>query len=414
MTDRSSTARSTPAADIPALLRFLSKDAKLPLAAAMARVPALQRADLASVERLAGADPPALRAVFADDEKVAKQVGAAARRVSKKRAAGGAEGEGAPARKKTAKRSAAAEGSFFAAAEEGAESAAAADRSPAEQEAALALPRCDLPDRTLADVVLLTNRAPLVLAFVVTLLRYTHPRQPLSSRLSLAQAYVAVTSRARAVSLGITRGASAEEEGFGEGQPVVRILGTEIRVLKRWGYEWREQEGANDGTVTAIKGEDASGESATVSRDDEDEEPAIWGIDLEATKSSNTSTDGGTPAWKKHKSAAQSHLPIHTPQAARSYLLRAFDSYESTPSTAAKKPTAAAKAAEKERNLGMLLRALELLYEAWTAKLSPAELDNRTWGWYVQVRPDVAQGVAGWGGRNQLKLADILALRPKD
>ena len=59
----------------------------------------------------------------------------------------------------------------------------------------------------------------------------------------------------------------------------------------------------------------------------------------------------------------------------------------------------------------MLLRALDLLYQSWIGTLGPEALDKRVWGWYVKVRPAVEQGVAGWGGKNEVKLADILALR---
>ena len=80
-------------------------------------------------------------------------------------------------------------------------------------------------DETLKTVVLYTNRAPLVLAFLVVLLKHTMPEQPLSGRLSLAQAYVSLTSKSRAIYLGIDTGTTAEEEGFGEGQPSVTVAG---------------------------------------------------------------------------------------------------------------------------------------------------------------------------------------------
>jgi hypothetical protein len=96
--------------------------------------------------------------------------------------------------------------------------------------------------------------------------------------------------------------------------------------------------------------------------------------------------------------------------------MKAFASPPTTESTSssAKKPTAKATAAEKEANLGKLLRTLDLLYESWAVSLTPEELDGRTWNWYVKVRPSVEDGAAGWGGKNELKLADILALRRPD
>jgi hypothetical protein len=119
--------------------------------------------------------------------------------------------------------------------------------SPQELEASLALP-INLDEDLISRTVLQTNRAPLVLAFAVELLRYTRPEQPPSSRLSLAQAVVSANSRSKAVSLGIEKGTSAEDEGWGTGQPKVRIMGRDVAVLKRGGYEWKGEEevGADD------------------------------------------------------------------------------------------------------------------------------------------------------------------------
>jgi hypothetical protein len=113
--------------------------------------------------------------------------------------------------------------------------------SPQELEASLALP-INLDEDLISRTVLQTNRAPLVLAFAVELLRYTMPEQPPSSRLSLAQAVVSANSRSKAVSLGIEKGAAAEDEGWGTGQPKVRIMGRDVAVLKRGGYEWKGEE----------------------------------------------------------------------------------------------------------------------------------------------------------------------------
>lgn len=116
-----------------------------------------------------------------------------------------------------------------------------AEMTPRELERSLVLPLCMDEDR-IAKTVLQTNRAPLLLAFAVELLRYTMPEQPLSSRLSLAQAVVGANSRSKAVSIGLEKGASADQEGWGEGQPRVKVLGREIAVLKRGGYEWKGEE----------------------------------------------------------------------------------------------------------------------------------------------------------------------------
>ena len=66
---------------------------------------------------------------------------------------------------------------------------------------------------------------------------------------------------------------------------------------------------------------------------------------------------------------------------------------------------------EKERNLAMLLQALDLVYASWSHVLGREELDRRAWAWYVAVRPDVEHGVAGWGGKGEVKLSQILDLR---
>lgn len=373
------------AAELQSLLRFLSQDAKVPLATAMSKVKPLQSANLNSVDALAKGNLEAIQAIF-EDEKVSKQIHNAAKRISKKRAAG--DDTPSPRKKRN-------EGSIFSLKQE---------QTPAELGASLSLPTSDLAPEELAGVVLFTNRAPLVLAFVVVLLKYTMPEQPLSSRLSLAQAYVSVTSRARAVSLGIEQGESAEESGLGVGQAAVTIMGKELRVLKRWGYEWEDKQVKIESSA-----EDKTG-AGTEENDEEvnDEQPALWGLDLEALKKSKAEM----PTLAKAQSATTTNMPIHTPQAARSYIMRAFDQPPSEKS--GKKSSATSKAADKERNLGMLLRAIELLYQSWGNTLPPEDLDRRTWGWYVKVRPAVEHGVAGWGGKNELKLGEILALRREE
>jgi hypothetical protein len=111
------------------------------------------------------------------------------------------------------------------------------------------VPADDEDEARIASIVLLTNRAPLVLAFAVELLRYTMPEQPVSSRLSLAQAVVSANSRSKATSLGMewAKGPSADDAGWGQGQPRVRVLGREIAVLKRSGYTWKGEEEEQEG-----------------------------------------------------------------------------------------------------------------------------------------------------------------------
>ena len=369
--------------DLQSFLRFLSQDAKVPLAMAMGQIKTLQQASLGSVDALAKVKAADIQSFF-PDEKLAKQVLSAAKRVSKKRAAG----DDTPSPKKKRK-----DESLFS---------LKAEQTPEELEASLALPTSDVNDEELTDVVMVTNRAPLVLAFGVMLLKYTMPEQPLSSRLSLAQAYVSTTSRARAVNLGIESGESADQLGYGEGQPTVTIMSKDLKVLRRWGYEWKpavtDVEASTQGTLKAEDDEDTPDMPA-------EDKPPLWGLDLEALKKSKVEA----PPIGKAQSATTTNMPIYTPQSARAYLLKSFES--PTPAEPGKKINAVARAADKERNLGMLLRAIDLLYQSWLGTITPEELDKRIWGWYIKVRPSVENGVAGWGGRNEIKLADILALR---
>ncbi|KAH0553033.1 hypothetical protein GP486_006770 [Trichoglossum hirsutum] len=361
-------------AELQDLLRFLSRDAKIPLASAMGKIKGLRNAGLTRQD------------IFAD-EKLSKQVWNAAKRVSKKRSAADAPSASSPSptkRKKT-------------------DISLPDPSASTEIEQSLELPSREINDG-LSNVVLFTNRAPLVLAFAVVLLKYTMPSQPLSSRLSLAQAVVGANSRSKAASLGLEKGRSAEEEGWGQGQPSVKVMGREVRVLRRWGYEDDNSLQSADGNMTITDG------SAEATCPDKETEPALWGLDLEALRRSNTSqpsnTDSRTPGG----------LPIYTAHSARSYLLKSFataspstDSSNSQP----KKKSAAALAAEKEHNLGLLLGALDSLYSSWSHALTKEELDRRAWAWYMNVRPEVEAGVAGWGGKGEVKLADILTLRRK-
>lgn len=84
----------------------------------------------------------------------------------------------------------------------------------------------------------MTIRGPLLLVFVVELLRYTMPEQPPSSRLSLAKAFANESLGNKATSTGFTQGMKAAEEGWGSGQPTVTIMGRKVIVLKRGGYDW--------------------------------------------------------------------------------------------------------------------------------------------------------------------------------
>lgn len=129
---------------------------------------------------------------------------------------------------------------------------------PAEElESSLSLPLVE-DEEAIRHTTLITNRAPLVLAFAVELLRFTMPEQPLSSRLSLAQAVVSANSRSKAISLGIEKTSARDQEQISDGQPKVRVMGREIPVLKRGGYTGKGAEGDTSHTSSTSDGASVS------------------------------------------------------------------------------------------------------------------------------------------------------------
>lgn len=426
---------------------------------------------------------------------------------------------------------------------------------PQELEKSLELPAPSTDEEAIEKCMVYTNRAPLVLAFAVQLLRYTMPEQPLSGRLSLAQAVVSVNSRGKAQSLGIRE--KEEGEGWGSGQPRVRVMGREVGVLKRSGYEWKEEEGKVEKEVKVEVPEESQTQkdevgqsqvesSASTMKNEPNLQPSNigWTVSSPITSKKSTfiarsipitstqaasqaltsllpqdslasadhnisayriltsqgsildscSDDGetgggnhllsilkssnltnvllvvsrwyggimlGTDRWRimtdvsrdalsqrlrvsgvlgrealwgldmegLEKGSDTGSLPVHRPEGARSYILKSFLTPPSpasegtasksaekvngeTPSKKAKKKkTQAQMQEENAKNLGMLLGALDMLFTSWAQWLSKEELDRRAWGWYVAVRPDVQDGIAGWGGKGVVKLGDILALR---
>lgn len=343
-------------------------------------------------ELIASSKLETLKPIFADD-KIAKQVLSAAKRSNKKRANGESDAAPSPPKKK-------------ARLEPG------QIQTPAEIEASLALPEFTLDEDELSKLSVHTNRAPLVLAFAVTMLKHTMQSQPLSSRLSLAQAVVSANSRTKAVNFGIESGKSAEEEGWGEGWLKIRVMGREIRAMRRWGYDPTSM---GDVKVEEKESKTQTQESVTVAGDlNVEEDIPLWGIDLEALKKKAAGQSSSTFV------ATGSDLPIYTPQSARAYLLKSFETppeptkieepSKSGPGTT-KKLTPGSTATEKERNLGVLLRTLDIVFSSWADTLEKAELDRRAWAWYVRVRPEVQNGVAGWGGKGVVKMEDILKLK---
>ena len=361
----------------------------------------------ASPALLAKVSITSIESIFGD-EKISKQVLAAAKRVSKKRPSDGSIPSSSKRQKSDPNDS----------------------TSPTEIEKSLMLPASDADEAALSTMSVCTNRAPLVLAFAVTVLQYTMPKQPLSSRLSLAQAVVSANSRTKAINIGLEKGPSADDEGYGQGQPSVRAMGREIRVLRRWGYDPNEGdvestkteavESENNQTQTQTETQGDLGSPSTIKQESstaeasEDLEPALWGLDLEAFRKSNSSA--ATPALP---SKSSSGMPIHNAAPARTYLLRSFLTPESDEEAKKlnkdpkpeKKKTTAQLNAEKERNAANVLRAIDLLCQSWAGVLKPDELDRRAWSWYVHVRPEVQDGIPGWGGKGVVRLEEILKLR---
>ena len=301
-------------------------------------------------------------------------------------------------------------------------------------EASLALPSPspDITEEVLICTVLQTNRAPLHLAFAVQALKYTRPEQPLSSRLSLAQAVVSANAKSKAKSIGIQPKKGHEgghEEQIGSGQSMVRIMGRDVPVLKRWGYNPNEGEAKDkqngvkseereegveidEATQSTLKGdslvETEPDNPAFSSNNRTSEEPPLWGLDL----SSSSSTSSTSPPHAAKTRGTLSPLPIHHPTSSRSYLLKSFHRIPQSASSP-KKISAKAIALQKEENLALLLHALDLLFVSWAGVLSAEELDRRAWGWYVAMRPEVKMGEAGWGQKGEVSLKDLLDLRRK-
>ncbi|KAK5190220.1 hypothetical protein LTR99_010920 [Exophiala xenobiotica] len=335
------------AAEVQALLRFLTKDAKIPLAEAMPKINDLRKQQLNTPENISTANQAALKSVFTDD-KVLKQVLTAAKRVSnpKKRTLAQT---GSPTSKRVKTGS-----------------------DMVDDESALELPETALSLDEIEHMTIETNRAPLFLAFTIAVLAYTHSEQPLSSRWSLAQAVVSAGAQSKAKYLGITPGPTAEEDGWAQGQPKVKIMGREIAVLRRH---------------VASKSDEAPSTPTT----------AFWGLDLEALRRSNGPLIG-----------------------ARNYLLRSMivvDSGESKTEKEEEKPKPAKKstpkdmASNREAAAAIMLKAIDTVCQSWASSLSLEELDQRAQRWYVHVRPDVEHGQAGWGQRGKVQLKDILKLK---
>ncbi|CAJ2504795.1 Uu.00g121890.m01.CDS01 [Anthostomella pinea] len=233
--------------DLQELIRLMTLGMKVPIKDAMLRVKALQAGNLRSIQQIAEGPLVDVEAAI-KDAKAARSLHSACKARLKNPAASSTGKRAGTDLTNAAKRSKLSSGLL-----DGPEPVA-----PHEFEASLELP-VDTDEQAIAETILLTNRAPLVLAFAVELMRYTMPEQPPSSRLSLAQAVVSANSRSKAVSIGLEQGPSADDEGWGHGQPRVRVMGREVTVLKRGGYDWKgDEEVGGDKAVAGDSGGTAS------------------------------------------------------------------------------------------------------------------------------------------------------------
>jgi len=423
---------------------------------------------------------------------------------------------------------------------------------PDQIEKSLELP-VDTNEDEIASTSVCTNRAPLLMAFTFQLLRYTMPQQPPSSRLSLAQAVVSMTSRSAAANMGIGKEPIALEDSWTSGQPKVRIMGRTFPVLKRSGYSWKGDEeisgsqaeaSSAPGTAGAPAGQPSSEEVEEEVQRKEGAEPGCeWvpgpEISLKgstfiahvahitdgrkraqfmasliaakpilegathnawATRIQNTLTNGGgtevrenhfddgetgcgnvllqvmeeagavdtmavlsrwfggtllgPDRWRLMKNALQGALAerwrrsgaamdldgdalwaldpegsqsesvarapgpfdvvganIFRPESARSYLLKNFTP---SPSGRGQRGSKGGGGGDDQDKLGLLLGALELLFESWADHVSMTELDGKAWAWYLAVRPRVASGPDGWGSKGTVTLSSILDLRRQE
>ena len=181
------------------------------------------------------------------------------------------------------------------------------------------------------------------------------------------------------------------------GQPKIKIMGREVAVMRR-----QTSMSLTEDTQTTVKSEEGASSHT-----------AFWGLDLEALRKSNG------PLIAGKTSNAQSGPPVHTPKAARAYLLKSMDQINNSEpsikqeqkSPKTNKNTVAEIMARKEEAAAMVLKAIDTALGSWQDTLTPEELDRRAQSWYAMVRPEVAQGKEGWGQRGSIRLRDILKLK---
>ncbi|ROV86959.1 hypothetical protein VSDG_10114 [Cytospora chrysosperma] len=301
--------------DLQELLR-LQTARRMPIKDAMAQVKALQAVSLRSIQQIVDAplntvesalkDPKAARSLQNACKAHLKRMQASPSTTTGKRPA-------ASAAQEQPKRARYSDNDGFM--------IGPTEMTPQQLESSLSLP-IETDSERIARTAIHTNRAPLVLAFAVELLRYTMPEQPPSSRLSLAQAVVSANSRSKAVSIGLDKGPSADEDGWAEGQPRIKVMGREIAVLKRGGYEWKGEE---EERTEEAGNENGPGLGSTVSTTTLKADESPQSTSIAATSSSVWST---SPSVSLRQSTFIARATTITEPSQRPNLLKAlFDAH---------------------------------------------------------------------------------------
>ncbi|KFA68241.1 hypothetical protein S40285_01604 [Stachybotrys chlorohalonatus IBT 40285] len=246
--------------DLQALLRMFTSR-KVTMLAAMGHVKTLQSKGLRSIAQIAEAPPADVEAIIGD-AKLAKSVHAACKSHDKK------------AVKRPAEEQESATGAKKAKLQVHKHDLDYSSMSSDDLERSLSLPLVE-EEQLIKGTSIVTNRAPLFLAFAVELLGFTMPEQPPSSRLSLAQAVVSANSRSKALSLGIEKPSPGGEPQVIEGQPKLRVMTREVPILKRGGYSWS---GAPEASGTASNSQ--ARHSST--------QPRTWNASRKTTVKSST------------------------------------------------------------------------------------------------------------------------------
>ncbi|ROV95478.1 hypothetical protein VPNG_08898 [Cytospora leucostoma] len=303
--------------DLQELLR-LQTARKMPMKDAMAQIRALQAVSLRSIQQIVDAPLKTVESAITDPKAARSLQNACKAHLKRMQTSPSTSTTGkrpaTPAAQEQSKRAKYSSNDGFM--------LGPTEMTPQQLEASLALP-IETDQERIAQTAIHTNRAPLVLAFAVELLRYTMPEQPPSSRLSLAQAVVSANSRSKAVSIGLDKGPSADEEGWAEGQPRIKVMGREVAVLKRGGYEWRgeeEEEPMGDVVSKDVPGPESAASSTTLKADE-----STQGTMIAASTSSAWST---SPSVSLRKSTFIARATTITDPSQRPNLLKAlFDAH---------------------------------------------------------------------------------------